>query len=96
MRQQADETLKSYLEKFTNEVTYCEQVTDREALSALRGGFNLNTLFWRDVRNKNLTTYDAFMEMMRSEIVNEEVINHRNQTTLGLLSRSDKDPFRTW
>lgn len=45
MRQQADENLKSYLTRFTNEMTYCEQVIDREALSALRRGLNMNTLF---------------------------------------------------
>lgn len=67
--------MKSYLAQFTNERTYCEQVTDREVLSALRRGLNINILFWMDVRNKNPTSYNA---MMRSEIVNEELIDHRN------------------
>lgn len=44
----------------------------------------MNTLFWMDVRNKNPTTYDAMIEMMISEIVTEELINHRNQTTVEL------------
>lgn len=44
----------------------------------------MNTLFWRDVRNKNPTTYDALVEMMRSEIVNEKLIDHRNRTSMGL------------
>lgn len=49
MRQQVGKTLKSYLAQFTNEMTYCEQVTKREALLALKGGLNMNTIFWRDV-----------------------------------------------
>lgn len=79
MRQAAGETLKNYLARFTDEITYCEQVTDKEALSALKGGLNMNTLFWRDVRSKNLSTYDELVEMMKVEIVNEEMIDHRNR-----------------
>lgn len=44
----------------------------------------MNTLFWRDVWNKNPIIYDALVEMMRSEIVNEELIDHHNRTLLGL------------
>lgn len=48
------ETLKNYLAHFTDKITYCEQVIDNEALSALKEGLNMNILFWRDVQNKNL------------------------------------------
>ncbi|XP_022899196.1 uncharacterized protein LOC111412489 [Olea europaea var. sylvestris] len=51
MRQAPGEMLKSYLAKFTDEITYCEHLTDREALSTLKGGLNMNTLFLRDVRH---------------------------------------------
>lgn len=44
----------------------------------------MNTLFWRDIRNKNLTTYDKLVEMMRSKKVSEEMIDHQNRTTQGL------------
>ena len=84
MRQAPGETLKSYLARFTDEITYCEQVTDREALSALKGGLNMNTLFWRDVRSKNPSTYDELVEMMRVKIVSEEMIDHRNGAVQGL------------
>lgn len=84
MRQQASETLKSYLVWFTDEMTYYAQVIDKEALSTLRGGLNMNFLFWRDVRNQNSTTYDALIEIMRIKIINEKLINHRDQTSLGL------------
>ncbi|XP_022857368.1 uncharacterized protein LOC111378408 [Olea europaea var. sylvestris] len=84
MRQTPGETLKSYLTRFTDEITYCEQVTDREALSALKGGLNMNTLFWRDVRSKHPATYDALVEMMRVEIVSREMIDHRNRAAQGL------------
>lgn len=78
MRQDPGGTLKNCLTRFTEEITYCEQVTDRKALSALKEGLNLNTLFWRDVWSRNLTSYDELVEIMRVEIVNEEMIDHRN------------------
>lgn len=98
IRQQSGKTLKSYLERFTDKMTYCEQVTDREALSSLREGLNINTLFWRDVRNKNLTTYDGLVKMMKSEIVNEKLINHRNQTSMELPPHKGRGEalYRTW
>lgn len=36
MRQAPGEMLKNYLARFTDEITYCEQVTDREAFLALK------------------------------------------------------------
>lgn len=38
----------------------------------------MNTILWKVVRNKNPTTYDALVKTMRSEIVNEELIDHYN------------------
>ncbi|XP_022861271.1 uncharacterized protein LOC111381691 [Olea europaea var. sylvestris] len=84
MRQAPGEKLKSYLARFTDEITYCEQVTDREALSALKDGLNINTLFWRDVRSKNPSTYEELVKMMRIEIVSEEMIDHQNHAAQGL------------
>lgn len=49
IRQQPRKTMKSFLSHFIDEMTYYVQVTDREALSVLWGGPNMNTLFWRDV-----------------------------------------------
>ncbi|XP_022883682.1 uncharacterized protein LOC111400501 [Olea europaea var. sylvestris] len=76
MRQTHGESLKSFLSRFTDKMLYCVQVTDHEALSTLRGGLNMNTLFWKDVQNQDPTTYDALLEMMRREIINEELIEH--------------------
>lgn len=84
MRQQRGEALKTFLSRFTDEMTYCVQVTDREALTALRGGLDMNSLFWRDVQNKDPTTYDALLEMIRQEILNEELKDHRNRASRGL------------
>ncbi|XP_022880635.1 uncharacterized protein LOC111397904 [Olea europaea var. sylvestris] len=84
MRQAHGESLKSFLSRFTDEMMYCVQVTNREALSALRGGLNMNTLFWKDVQNQDPTTYDALLEMMRREIINGELIEHRNRASRGL------------
>lgn len=53
------------------------QVTDREMLSTFRGGLNMSTFFMRDVRNQDTASYDALLEMMRREIINDELINHR-------------------
>lgn len=84
MRQVAGKTLKNYLARFTDEITYCEQVTDKEAFSALKGGLNMNTRFWRDVRSKNPSIYDELVEMMKVKIVNEKMTYHRNRVAQGL------------
>lgn len=74
MRMQVGKSFESYLARFTDEIMYHEQVIDGKVLSALRDGLNMNTLFWRDVQNKNPTSYDAFVEMMRSEIVKRNLL----------------------
>ncbi|XP_022859618.1 uncharacterized protein LOC111380322 [Olea europaea var. sylvestris] len=56
----------------------------REALSALKDGLNMNTLFWMDLCSKNPATYDELVEMMRVEIVNKEMIDHQNHAAQGL------------
>jgi len=67
-------------------MTYCVQFTDKEALTTLRGGLDMNSFFWRDVQNKDPTTYDALLEMIRCEILNEELKDHMNRASQGLLS----------
>lgn len=83
MRQAYGETLKNYLARFTDEITYYEQVTDRDEFSALKGGLNMKILFC-DVWSKNLATYNKLVEMMRTEIVNEKMIDHKNHVVQGL------------
>ncbi|KAL2531449.1 Uncharacterized protein Adt_04800 [Abeliophyllum distichum] len=58
---------------------FCKRITDVEALSALKEGLDMNLLFWRDVRNKNPTTFDQLVEMITEEITNENMILHRNR-----------------
>ncbi|KAL2493392.1 Uncharacterized protein Adt_29020 [Abeliophyllum distichum] len=58
---------------------FCERITDAEALSVLKGGLDMNHPFWRDVRNKNPTTFDQLVEMIMEEIINENMILHRNR-----------------
>ncbi|KAL2471879.1 Uncharacterized protein Adt_40015 [Abeliophyllum distichum] len=53
-------------------------ITDSKALFALKGGLDMNLSFWRDVRNKNPTTFDQLVEMITEEITNENMILHRN------------------
>ncbi|KAL2476254.1 Ribonuclease H [Abeliophyllum distichum] len=79
IRQAESEPLKSYLSRFNEEMLFCEAITDAEALSALKGGLDMNHPFWRDVRNKNPTTYDQLVEMIMEEITNENMILHRNR-----------------
>ncbi|KAL2512978.1 Uncharacterized protein Adt_18578 [Abeliophyllum distichum] len=38
----------------------------------------MNLPFWRDVRNKNPTTFDQLVELITEEITNENMIFHRN------------------
>ncbi|KAL2466724.1 Uncharacterized protein Adt_42575 [Abeliophyllum distichum] len=58
---------------------FCESITDVEALSTLKGGLDMNLPFWRDVPNKNPTTFDQLVEMITEEITNENMILHRNR-----------------
>ncbi|KAL2487339.1 Uncharacterized protein Adt_32095 [Abeliophyllum distichum] len=57
---------------------FCERIIDAKALSMLKGGLDMNLYFWRDVRNKNPTTFDQLVEMITEEITNENMIFHRN------------------
>ncbi|KAL2470515.1 Uncharacterized protein Adt_38651 [Abeliophyllum distichum] len=52
IRQAESELLQSYLSCFNKEMLFCERITDAEALSALKGGLDMNLPFWRDVHNK--------------------------------------------
>lgn len=36
----------------------------------------MNSLFCRDVQNKDLTSYDALLEMVRRKIINVKLIDH--------------------
>lgn len=42
------------------------QVKDRKALTALREGLDMNSIFWRDVQNTDPTSYDALLEMIKA------------------------------
>ncbi|KAL2490876.1 Uncharacterized protein Adt_26504 [Abeliophyllum distichum] len=79
IRQAESEPLQSYLSRFNEEMLFCERITDAEALSALKEGLYMNHPFWRDVRNKNPTTFDQLVEMIMEEITNENMILHRNR-----------------
>ncbi|KAL2460597.1 Uncharacterized protein Adt_44017 [Abeliophyllum distichum] len=79
IRQAESEPLQSYLSRFNEEMLFCERITDAEALSALKGGLDMNHPFWRDVRNKNPTTFDQLVELITEEITNENMILHRNR-----------------
>ncbi|KAL2504190.1 Uncharacterized protein Adt_19811 [Abeliophyllum distichum] len=79
IRQAESEPLQSYLSRFNEEMLFCERITDAEALSALKGGLDMNHPFWRDVHNKNPTTFDQLVEMIMEEITNENMILHRNR-----------------
>ncbi|KAL2470708.1 Retrotrans gag domain-containing protein [Abeliophyllum distichum] len=79
IRQVESEPLQSYLSRFNEEMLFCERITDAEALSALKGGLDMNHPFWRDVRNKNPTTFDQLVELITEKITNENMILHRNR-----------------
>ncbi|KAL2479584.1 Retrotrans gag domain-containing protein [Abeliophyllum distichum] len=79
IRQAESEPLQSYLSRFNEEILFYERITNAEALSALKGGLDMNHPFWRDVRNKNPTTFDQLVELITEEITNENMILHRNR-----------------
>ncbi|KAL2504798.1 Uncharacterized protein Adt_20419 [Abeliophyllum distichum] len=78
IRQAKFEPLQSYLSSFNKEMLFCKRITEAKALSVLKGGLDTNLPFWRDVRNKNPTTFDQLVEMITEEITNENMILHRN------------------
>lgn len=63
------------------------QIIEREAPLALRGELNMNTIFWRDVQNHDPSNYDALLNMMMREIINEELIDDHNKASKGLLPK---------
>ncbi|KAL2541512.1 Uncharacterized protein Adt_02490 [Abeliophyllum distichum] len=63
---------------------FYERITDDEALSALKGGLDMNLPFWRDVHNKNPAMFDQLVEMITEEITNENMILHRNHWIVAL------------
>ncbi|KAL2457595.1 Uncharacterized protein Adt_46312 [Abeliophyllum distichum] len=79
IKQAESEPLQSYLSCFNEEMLFYKRITDAEALSALKGGLDMNLPFWRDVSNKNPTTFDQLVEMITEEITNENMILHRNR-----------------
>ncbi|KAL2542411.1 Ribonuclease H [Abeliophyllum distichum] len=81
IRQAKSEPLQSYLSRFNEEMLFCERM-DVEALSTLNGGLDMNLYFWRDVHNKNSTTFDQLVEMITEEITNVNMIIHRNRVGL--------------
>ncbi|KAL2542750.1 Uncharacterized protein Adt_03728 [Abeliophyllum distichum] len=83
IRQAESDPLQSYLSRFSEEMPFCERITNAEALSSLKEGLDLNLLFWRDVRNKNPTTFDQLVEMITEKITNENMILHRNRREVG-------------
>lgn len=59
----------------------------------------MNIIFWRDVQNQDLTSYDALLEIMRRQIINKKLIDHQNRANKGLppLQRNiEEDPPLTW
>lgn len=42
----------------------------------IRERLDMNSIFWRDVQNKDPTSYDALLEMIKQEIINEKVRDH--------------------
>lgn len=52
---------------------------DRRTVTTLRGGLDINFLFWIDVQNNDHVSYDALLGMLRPKIINEELKDHRKR-----------------
>lgn len=74
--------VKNVLTLFTDEMTHCTQVMDRETLIVLRRGLDINSLFWRHVQNKDPAINDTLLEIIRPEIINEELRDYQNRAGL--------------
>lgn len=44
----------------------------------------MNFPFWKNVQNKDPTSYEALLEMMERDIINEELEDHHNKANKGL------------
>ncbi|KAL2552479.1 uncharacterized protein Fot_06098 [Forsythia ovata] len=46
--------------------------------SALNGGLDMSSIFWRDVRSQKLREYNALVDLMKEEILSEEMARARD------------------
>ena len=46
--------------------------------SALKGGLDMTSMFWRDVRSRKPRDYNALVDLMKEEIVSEEMARARD------------------
>ncbi|KAL2480206.1 Retrotrans gag domain-containing protein [Abeliophyllum distichum] len=76
LRRGKHESLKSYLARFN-----CENITEAKMFSALKGGLEMRSMFWRNVRSRNPREYNALLDMMKEKIISEEMARPRDNQT---------------
>ncbi|KAL2520977.1 hypothetical protein Fot_24900 [Forsythia ovata] len=79
IRQGLSEFVKSYFNRFQNELIVVESISDEKALDALWNVLRMETIFWRDVQNKRHQTYNQFVDLIKAEIQMEETIENRKK-----------------
>ncbi|KAL2542078.1 Uncharacterized protein Adt_03056 [Abeliophyllum distichum] len=78
MRQWKNESLKSYLARFTEEMHNCKNITEVEMFTTFKEGLDVGSMFWRDVRNWKPRDYNALVDLINEEIISKEMARARD------------------
>ncbi|KAL2474584.1 Uncharacterized protein Adt_35320 [Abeliophyllum distichum] len=79
MRQGKSKSLKSYSAQFTEEMHTCKNITEAEKFSVLKLGLDMSSMLRRDVRSMKPRDYNALVDLMKEEIISEEMDSHTQQ-----------------
>ncbi|KAL2474588.1 Uncharacterized protein Adt_35324 [Abeliophyllum distichum] len=55
-----------------------ENITEVEMFSVLKGSLDMNNMFWMDGRNKKPRDYNVWVDLMKEEIISEEMVRARD------------------
>ncbi|KAL2514581.1 hypothetical protein Fot_28552 [Forsythia ovata] len=76
--QEKDKSLKNYLARFTEEMHNCKSITKVLMFSTLKGGLDMCSMLWRDVQSRKHHDYNALVDLMKKEIISDEMARARD------------------
>ncbi|KAL2486538.1 Uncharacterized protein Adt_31294 [Abeliophyllum distichum] len=60
------------------EMHNCQNIIEAEMFSVLKGGIEMRSMFWRDVQSQKPRDYNSLVDMMKEEIISEEMARARD------------------
>ncbi|KAL2466360.1 Retrotrans gag domain-containing protein [Abeliophyllum distichum] len=83
------ESVKIYFNRFQNKSITVELILDEKSLDALWNRQRMETMCWRDVRNKNPQTYNKLVDLIKEEIQTVERIENRknHESKRGMMAK---------